>query len=101
MSWRVRLAPVAAEVLRTCAPATRRELRAALRALAQDPSGREGALDVRELTMDPPRLFRLRVGDWRVVYGVAGKDLLVARVFHRKDGYGWLERGERDQGPGR
>lgn len=94
MPWRVRLTPAAADALRSCHPDTRRELRAALRALAHDPTGREAGLDVKELTTTPPSLFRLRVRDWRVVFGLTARDILVARIFHRREGYGWLERWE-------
>jgi len=92
MPWRVRLAPEAADALRNSPPQIKRELRAALRGLARDPIGREDRLDVKELTTGPPSLFRLRVRDWRVVFGLSGHDVLVARVFHRAEGYGWLER---------
>lgn len=50
-------------------------------------------LDVKRLDL-PDReapVYRLRVGDWRVVYLVAGTDVLVVRIFHRSEGYQWLE----------
>lgn len=95
MPWRVRLQPeFAAAVLRSLPPATKRRLREALRKLAQDPTGTELALDVRALEV--PRaaapLMRLRVGEWRVAYLVKERGFLVLRIFHRRDGYGWMER---------
>ena len=32
-------------------------------------------------------LFRLRVGDYRVVYAIIGRDVLVLRVRHRSKSY--------------
>lgn len=95
MSLRVRLDPeFAVPVLQALAPLTKQRLRDALRALAKDPRGVESKLDVRELDLDgkEPRVFRLRVGDWRIAYAVRNKNLLVVRIFHRREGYSWLER---------
>lgn len=33
-------------------------------------------------------LFKLRVGDYRVVYALVGKDVLVLRIRHRSKAYG-------------
>ncbi len=33
-------------------------------------------------------LFKLRVGDYRVVYAPAGQDVLVLRIRHRSKAYG-------------
>jgi mRNA interferase RelE/StbE len=33
-------------------------------------------------------LFKLRVGDYRVIYALAGMDVLVLRVRHRSKAYG-------------
>ena len=68
-------------------------MRDALRALADDPLGKARLLDVKELDLrrrEPP-LYRLRVGDWRAVYFVRGRDVLVVRIFHRGEGYRWLD----------
>lgn len=91
MAFRVRLFPMAAEALRVCAPATRQALRATLRGLAQDPTGRQSRLEVKELASEP-RLFRVRIRDWRIVFALEGKTIIVVRVFPRSEGYGWLER---------
>ena len=80
----------AAPALRAADPAVRRRLKAALRALAEDPSGRKRSLDVKRLDADAGQpIYRLRVGDWRIAFTL-DKDLVVQRVFHRSEGYGWL-----------
>lgn len=80
----------AAPALRTAAPATRRRLRKALRVLAEDPSGTTTGLDVKRLDTGPGQaMYRLRVGDWRIAFTVDDA-LVVLRIFHRRDGYGWL-----------
>lgn len=98
MRRRVRLDPdFAAPVLGRLPPATKRRLREALRALAHDPDGRDRGLDVKELVSADPGTpaFRLRVGDWRVALLVEGLEIRVLRIFHRREGYGWMERQDR------
>lgn len=84
-------APQAYAALRDLPPAPKRRIRKALDLLAKDP--RHPSLDVRNLdvTGSPP-VLRLRVGEYRVAYVVMGRATRVVRIFHRRDGYGWLER---------
>jgi mRNA interferase RelE/StbE len=42
--------------------------------------------DVKRLTHFTPE-FRLRVGDYRVLFEVEGEKVIVYRVIHRKDAY--------------
>lgn len=95
MKRRVKLdVAFAAPVLSQMPPAPKRRMKDALRRLAEDPSGRTAGLDVKELDASDelPRLYRLRVGDWRAVFTVGDSDLIVSRIFHRREGYGWMER---------
>ena len=88
---KVLLDPVhAAPVIRTLPPELKRRLRAALRLLAKDPSGLTSRMDVKRLDSEPGQpMYRARVGDWRVAFTV-DEAVMVLRVFHRSEGYGWL-----------
>jgi mRNA-degrading endonuclease RelE of RelBE toxin-antitoxin system len=80
----------AAPALRTSPPEVKKQLRAALRLLAKDPSGISTKLDVTRLDTEPGQpMYRLRVGDWRIAFTV-DQDIVVLRVFHRTEKYGWL-----------
>ena len=94
MKFRLRLQPeAAAAVLRALAPITKRQVRDALRSLVEAPHNESGRLDVVTLKTKSQRpLFRLRVGEYRVVYRIDESQVFVAKIFHRRDGYGWLER---------
>lgn len=95
MLRRVRLDPrLAAAVLRHVPPRTRTALRAAIRALVDDEAAAFRRLDVRELRAREAgsRAYRVRVGDWRIAFVVEHRDILVLRVFHRREGYAWLDR---------
>ena len=80
----------AAPVLRGLAPDPKRRLKAALKLLGDDPSGTTNRLDVKRLDTEPGQpMYRMRVGDWRVAFTV-DEEVVVLRIFHRRDGYGWL-----------
>ena len=85
-------APEAVEFLRTVAPGPKRKLRHALDALKRDP--RPPGMDWRRLesssTVD--QVYRLAVGDYRIAYVLRGRNVRIVKVFHRGEGYSWLER---------
>ena len=72
-----------------------------LRSLPKDVKGR-AALSILELSTSPSpqgveklkgyeRLYRIRVGDYRIVYEIAGEDVTIVAVSHRKDVYRELQ----------
>lgn len=83
----------ATHALRRLAPTIRKQLRAALSRLEDDPFAPGDGLDLKRLELDPAKepVFRLRVGRWRIVYVVRGIEVQVMRVMHRDEGYDWLE----------
>lgn len=60
-----------------------------LRLLAEDPFQARPGLDIKPLAIAGGAVFRLRVGDYRVLYevDVASKKVFVTTVFHRGRGY--------------
>lgn len=91
---KVFLTHAAARTVRGLPPETKRRLKRAVLALPMDPIGEKGKLDVRRLAGhgDIGPVYRLRVGDWRAVFRILGARIEVVRVFHRSEGYGWMER---------
>ncbi|MCA1818853.1 MAG: type II toxin-antitoxin system RelE/ParE family toxin [Halobacteriales archaeon] len=91
---RVRVGSVAQADLRALPGPTRKRLKAALEQVREDPVGLKGLLDVRRLQTSglQSSLYRLRIGQWRIVYRFRGNDAEVIRVFHRSEGYSWMER---------
>lgn len=81
----------ARDAVRLLPPPTKRRVRAALRMLDEDPF--HDGLDLKMLRRnDPQRLYRCRVQNHRILFSVHADGVRVRRVFHRRDGYGWLER---------
>lgn len=80
----------AAPVVRALAPALKRRVKRALKLLGEDPTGITSRLDVKRLDTDSGQpIYRLRVGEWRIAFTV-DVAVVVLRVFHRSEGYGWL-----------
>ena len=78
-------------------PAIKRRVLKDLRSLPKDVRGR-AALSILELSMSPSpqgveklkgyeRLYRIRVGDYRIVYEITEEDVIIVAVSHRKDVY--------------
>jgi mRNA interferase RelE/StbE len=89
MAFEILLSPVAARTLRGMDPRTRARIVQGLRALEDDPRrGRPGA-DIRRIKGTKGRrdAYRLRVGDYRVLYGIEAGRVYVTLVFHRGRGY--------------
>lgn len=87
----LRFAPGVQEFVRTLAPGPKKRIRDALEAIRDD--ARPTGFDVRVLRKDGAhRYFRVRVGDYRVVYSPRGEHTYVWRIVHRSEGYEWFER---------
>lgn len=53
---------------------------------------RSGRGDLKKLAGTKGRedLFRLRVGEYRVVFALSQSEVRVTRIIHRSEGYDWL-----------
>lgn len=89
---RVLLDKAVHQQLKSLAPGPRRAIRDALRILQDFDGDRPPTLDVRRLQHQTKGYYRLRVGDYRVAFTRQGQAQRVVKVFHRSEGYGWLER---------
>ncbi|MDI7269724.1 MAG: type II toxin-antitoxin system RelE/ParE family toxin [Myxococcota bacterium] len=63
-------------------PVVRRRVHAALLDLARDPLCR-----AKKLTSSELGDYRVRVGDWRIVFDLEGHDVVVLRIGHRREIY--------------
>jgi mRNA interferase RelE/StbE len=85
MSYSVDIAPPARRDLKRISGETLRRIEAAIDGLADNPR----PPGVKKLAGDSEDLYRIRVGDYRVVYQIQDDRLivLVVRVGHRRDVY--------------
>lgn len=84
-------APGSRDYLRTLGPKPRKDLRAALRLIEEDP--RHARLDLKMLHVKGGRrTYRARVGDYRIVFTPRPGHTFILRIIHRSEGHHWLER---------
>ena len=84
MAYEIVLAPLADRQFRKFQTFIQRRLKPHIDALAIDPRP-EGTVKVK----GEPDLYRIRVGDYRIVYYVWDRDrrVLVAKIAHRREVY--------------
>ncbi len=93
MSYRIELTPAAEKALTKLAKGNRslvRKIDKAIMGLADNPA----PLLSKQLSGEDPPLYRVRVGDSRILYHIEDDVLvvLVVHVGHRKDVYRFLKR---------
>jgi mRNA interferase RelE/StbE len=81
MRYEIELKPRAISDLKSLDRTMARRIIEKLRGMQDNLAG-----DVKRLTNSTPE-FRLRVGDYRVLFEIEGNKVLVYRVRHRKDAY--------------
>jgi len=81
MRYHVDLKPRAEKDLKAMSPPERERVVARLRMLEDDLRG-----DVKRLTNHIPE-YRMRAGDWRALFEVAGDRIIVYRALHRREVY--------------
>lgn len=81
MKYRLQYAEAVVKQLEKMSPDVARRIRSKIERLTNDLAG-----DVKRLTNYSPE-YRLRVGDWRVLFNVDGDMVSIERISHRSDAY--------------
>ena len=87
MTFRILIHREAAKVLKDLDNKTRKRIKENLNVLEENPYHRRPGADIRKLTGTDPVLYRLRVGNYRVVYAVEGDIVWITEIFHRSKEY--------------
>jgi len=89
MSYQVLVHRKAQDYLYQLPTSTRNKIKSGLSELEDDPLTPRPKADIRKLTGTKGRghAYRLRVGDYRIVYGVEKKTVFVTLIFHRGKDY--------------
>ena len=64
-----------------------RRIISALKTLEDDPFHSRSGTDIKKLSHTEPTKYRLRVGNYRIIYTVEEKTIKVIEVFKRERGY--------------
>jgi mRNA interferase RelE/StbE len=81
MRYTIEFRPKALRDLKSLSPEVSRRIERTIQLLADDMAG-----DVKRLVNFTPG-YRLRVGDWRVLFQPQGSRLVVYRIVHRSEAY--------------
>lgn len=81
MIYRIEFRPRAVKDMKSLTPEDRRRIMSKIEGLQNDLAG-----DVKRLTNFTPE-YRLRVGDYRILFETEGDKVLIYRIKHRKDAY--------------
>jgi len=89
MSHEVRLHPNSVKFLDMLDRRVKNRIELTLHQLENDPIRSRPEVDIKRLkgTKGRQNLFRLRIGDYRVIYAVDEKVVWVTEIFHRGKGY--------------
>ncbi len=89
MTREVLLHPSALKTFRALPEQERSRVREALRRAVEDPFRKRSGADIRKLkgTHGRQDLYRVRVGELRIVYAVEDDVVLVSDLFRRGEGY--------------
>ncbi len=87
MTFRVTLSETAVRQLRKVPSEQRNRIVRGLRVLEEDPFRPRPKADIRPIEGTDPRKYRIRIGEYRAVYAVVGRDVKILEVFTRGRGY--------------
>lgn len=89
MSYVIRIHPKAIKELRRLPEDTQELIGEKLRELSKGLNKPKSKLDIRKMRgkKKDPQLFRLREGDYRVVFEFSDEVIWIARISHRRDSY--------------
>lgn len=89
MSFEIRVHPKAIKDLRRLPEDVQKLIGEKLGELSENLNKPKPKLDIRKMRgkKKEPQLFRLRVGDYRIVFEFSDEIIWIARISHRRDSY--------------
>jgi mRNA interferase RelE/StbE len=90
-SYSVIVSTTASKEFRALQKEEQDRIREKLKELAENPINNSNRLDTKKLFGTEHVYFRLRVGDYRVIYNLQEKTIRVVRIAIRSDAYSWLD----------
>jgi mRNA-degrading endonuclease RelE of RelBE toxin-antitoxin system len=73
--------------LEHCDSDVRKRIVSVLHLLESDPITPRSGADIKPLSGTHPLKYRIRTGDYRVIYTIDGQDIRVIELFRRERGY--------------
>jgi mRNA interferase RelE/StbE len=90
--YKILVSLTAVKQLRALDTRLKNRVKKALASLAEDPFLNRSGVDIKQLHgSENPVLYRLRVGDYRAIYAVVGKQVKITEILHRRKAYKFLD----------
>ena len=90
-TYEVLLSTTAAKEFKSLQKMEQNRIREKLNDLVKDPYNNSHRLDTKKLTGTSRIYYRLRVGDYRIIYLLDEDRIKVVRITTRSDAYSWLD----------
>jgi mRNA interferase RelE/StbE len=92
MSFEIRLHPDVVKFLADLNQETKERLKSGIKSLENDPFKGRSRSDIKKLKGTKKRedLYRLRIGNYRVIYAVEENTVFILEIIPRERGYDWL-----------
>ena len=91
MKYNVLLSETARRQLKKMDDNLQNRIKNTLFMLKEDPFRSRPKANIKKIVGHKRIYYRIRIGDYRAVYVVDGKNVKVAKIFHRSIGYDWIE----------
>lgn len=92
MSLKVAISESARKEFLHLMPEIQRRMKKAFDELSEDPYENRSGADIKKLRGGGEiPFYRIRVGDYRIVYAIVENEVRITAIINRKKGYGWLE----------
>ncbi len=71
---------------------TKKRIKRVLKCLSKNPFERRNNCDIKKLNTNTKHSFyRLRIGNYRIIYSVVNKKIMITEIVRRKKAYSFLE----------
>jgi mRNA interferase RelE/StbE len=92
MPFNVLISESARDELYSLDEETKNRVKKSFDALKENPFRKRSGADIKKLEGSAnPALYRLRVGDYRIVYSIINQEVRITKIIHRGKGYNWLD----------
>ena len=87
MSYKIRLHPKTVNFLSKRNQATKEQLKSKIKVLENHPKIKRSGADIKKIRDANPEAYRLRIGDYRIIYVVEKGIVWITEIMYRQKGY--------------
>ncbi|MCK4319762.1 type II toxin-antitoxin system RelE/ParE family toxin [Candidatus Micrarchaeota archaeon] len=92
MSWKILISEKARKEFYSLDEIMQKRIKNSFHELKKNPFQKRSRADIKKIKGSfNPEFYRLRVGNYRLVYVVTEKEVKITSIVHREKGYNWLE----------